>query len=155
MPPVLFSNRRSITLRVATQPSTFFDGSDTVTFEAVDVMGSYATTSASTSPSSQGGHDDDGISNTAAAGGASNTASFDVTFFHCPAGSFWDRDPPGVIGSDEHAGICQPCSEKETDGETQVVVGRSDDGGAHDRTYDVGVRPSPAPAPFEGQATCG
>ena len=119
------SNRRSITLRVATLPGTFFDGTDTVTFEAVDVMGSSSTTSARTSSSSNGGHDVDGNSDITAAGGARNTASFDVTFYHCAAGSFWDRGPPGVNGSDEHTGTCEPCSEKDTEGETQVAVGEN------------------------------
>lgn len=118
-------NYRSITLRVATLPSTFFDGTDTVTFGAVDVMGSPSTTSSSTAPSSDA-HNDNGNSNTVAAGGASNTASFEVTFFHCAAGSFWNRELSGDNGSNGHAGTCEPCNENEADGETQVRAANGD-----------------------------
>lgn len=116
---------------MATLPGTFFDGTDTVTFKAVDVMGSSSSTFSSTSPSSDG-HNDDGSSNSVAAGGESNTASFEVTFFHCAAGSFWNRELTSVNGPDGHTGTCETCNENEEDGETQVCAASDDEGSAFD-----------------------
>ena len=103
----------SITLRVATLPSTFFDGTDSVSFQAVNVMGSASSTSAPTS-SFNDDQDNDG---------KNITASFEATFFHCAAGGFWHRELLGANGSDEHTGTCEPCNENEIDGEAQVCVG--------------------------------
>lgn len=132
------SNLCSITLRVAALPSTFFDGTDTVTFQAVDVMASPSNTSGSTSPTSDDNHDDGGGNgNLTAARESSSTASFDVTFFHCASGSFWVRELAGGNGSDEHTGTCEPCNENEADGETQVCAGISHWGAAA-RFYEFG-----------------
>ena len=57
-----------------------------------------------------------------ASGTASTTASLEVTFFHCVAGSFWDRDLAGFNDSDEHAGTCEPCNDEGTDAENEVCL---------------------------------
>ncbi|CAM9117899.1 unnamed protein product, partial [Laminaria digitata] len=117
----LLRPRENITLRVATFPSTYFDGTDSVTFEAIDVESSPTTTKATTSSSPDSDANEGGSNSNLAAGGASNTESLEVTFFHCQAGSFWDRDQGGGNGSDEYTGNREPCNEKDIDGGTEGV----------------------------------
>ena len=133
---------RSITLRVATLPSTFFDGTDEVVFTAIGV-------GADGGGGDGDDEDDDGHSNSAAAhqaqgagdalsspqggahsvlhessssstGEASRTASFNVTFFHCAAGSFWERDTVSGNDLDEYTGNCTSCADGDLDSLTEV-----------------------------------
>ena len=57
-------------------------------------------------------------------GGGSSTVSFDVTFFHCEAGSFWNRST--VYGTsrsgDEYTGTCELCAEDDGEGGTEVCA---------------------------------
>lgn len=98
----------SILLRVVSRPSNTFDGTATVNFEA-DGMGSsgsdeFTTTvqqeqSGDTLSSSQ----DSGV--VQATGGLT---SFEVTFYHCTAGSFWNATVSGA--DDGLPSSCELCT---------------------------------------------
>lgn len=128
----------SVTVRVVTRPGADLDGTTNVTF-AVISGGPQASTSSSISLSR--GNDDFGNPNSAAAyqgqawttawpsqGGNHSTleetlttqaidmVSFDVTYFHCGAGSFWNRTASSV---DEGTDTCPLCTDG-VEGETAV-----------------------------------
>ena len=128
---------------MATLPSTFFDGTDNVLFTAIGLGAD-----GDGGDGEDDDEDDDGNANSAAAhqaqragdassspqggvhsalqesgsstGEESSKASLNVTFFHCPAGSFWDRDPVSGNGLDAYTGNCTSCADGDLDSLTEV-----------------------------------
>lgn len=100
-------------------PSTGFDGTLTVNFKASSVGKPYTTSTSSYSVSD----DDVGNPNSSPeesyAQGDGTTMSFDVTFYHCAAGRFWNPTSAVVQASDETAGACPRCAD-DVDGDAKV-----------------------------------
>lgn len=116
-----FLNLRSINLTVTTFPGVGFDGTTTAAFEVI-AMSSNSTSPASTSTyvSSKVGGDTDRNPSTAYQPlGGSRLSSFNVTFFHCSAGSFWNRTVTGKNSSAGDTGECLLCTDG-IDGEIEV-----------------------------------
>lgn len=114
----------SINVRVVSLPSDMFDGSATVFFEthgssspAVDDKSDntvfhqeYSGDTWSSSPDSSVLQDT-----------TSKSASFNVTFYHCTAGSFWSSNETSA--DDGSSRICELCTEM-ADGAVEVKCGR-------------------------------
>lgn len=115
---------------MATRPDTFFDGTAFVTF---DVTGEGADDSISTdakhaqrgltSSSLQEGTASNSLETNE--GETSNATSFNVTFFHCDVGTFWNRTDSSVTSTGEYDGTCERCTEDDTDGDIEVRAGMS------------------------------
>lgn len=96
----LVLNRFSITLKVVASPDRDFDGTTNVTFKATDI-GSLNSTGAN---QDQGGE---------------TLSSFNVTFYHCAGGSFWNRSVSAEQSLMEGNDTCRGCSDA-LEGDTQV-----------------------------------
>ena len=132
----------SVTLRVVTLPGTYFDGTANVTFKANgdgdggnDDSILVAPATAATDEAQGGGTssslEEEGshsalLQEASDTGGTSNTASFTATFFHCKAGSFWNRTDSGQTGLDGYTGECEPCTEDGMDGGIEVWTPKRD-----------------------------
>ncbi|CAM9101274.1 unnamed protein product, partial [Laminaria digitata] len=86
---------QSVTLRVVTEPSECFDGTKNVTFGAFDFR--------DTLVSSEG---------EIALKTNLSTVSFNVTFFHCAAGSFWNPGQDCDAISETSRGDCKVCTDE-------------------------------------------
>lgn len=103
---VASENAGSVTLRVATMPNTDFDGTTNATFGA----SGFVSPPAGVPPTSSAV--DDGVANSSVTGTqhtqeADPSASFNVTFFHCAAGSYWNHTRSSVDDFEE----CISCTE--------------------------------------------
>lgn len=118
--------RCSITIRVVTQPSEEFDGTTNVSFGVVDGFLQSNMSAASTSDADKDGyvqinytqaHQTQGetaLQSSAGElvpGGIVNAVSFDVTFYHCGPGGFWDLNHGSGNDSDGSGGTCHYCTE--------------------------------------------
>lgn len=99
----------SVVLRAATRPGTYFDGTAKVTFKATGFGADGDVEAFSTPPETS-------------SGGGSNAASFDVTFFHCKAGTFWKRAHSSQTNSAEYEGTCELCTEDDKNGDIEVCI---------------------------------
>lgn len=125
-------------------PGTCFEGNANVTFEAKgdgadgdDSNNHLIAPAAEAADKAQGGGTPSSLEEeathstlqqqTSGAGGASNTASFEVTFFHCEVGSFWNRTDAKDTGMDGYTGECEPCTEDNVDGGIKVCKPKGDD----------------------------
>lgn len=121
---------------MVTLPSEGFDGTTVVRFQAIDGLLPFYMSSRSTTDEDMDGHVK---SNSAPhhqgqdwnssrmstgkilSGGTHATVSFEVTFYHCEAGSLWGFTPANANSSGESGGSCGVCSEN-VDGEPEVCA---------------------------------
>ena len=127
-------------MRVVTRPSASFDGTTNVTFAAIGEGPPFITSksigSSSNndvgSPISSTAHQGQRVGTVWSSQGesqsappktttteASDTVSFDVTYFHCGVGSFWNLSSSGAIAQDEDTDTCPSCADG-VEGATEV-----------------------------------
>ena len=128
----------SISLRVVTEPSDYFDGTTVVSFGAIDFR--LSSDMSATVTNYEDEHDDDDFVPDSAASNQGQaeegalasserdileaaivtTVSFNVTFFHCAAGSFWNLTLASKDNFNLTSGDCKICTE-EMEGAPEVL----------------------------------